>query len=154
MLGSIFPSCTYFTICCVDWRWWMEFKKQQIIHFSWKEKIGNKRSCPESQRKLRGERSYLDSFRCPAYQDVRGSVAMKLKFLKWDQQLEWNPALRNRIWIWKIWRFPSYLTESPPSTWGYFCLLNTKWNSIQCTQFCQATQTKLRLFLWDHRSSL
>lgn len=73
----------------------MEVKKQQTIHFSWKEKIGNKGSSPESWWKLRGEGSYLDSFRCPDYPHVRGSVVMKLKFLKQDQQLEWNPALRN-----------------------------------------------------------
>lgn len=112
-MGSIFPTVfllwgdfwaasqkfrglhIYYTLSCPleVWSWWMELKKQQIIHFSWKEKIGDKGSSPESQSKQRGEGSYLDSFRCPAYQHVRGSVVMKLKFLKQDQQLEWNTAL-------------------------------------------------------------
>lgn len=74
----------YYTLSCRlgVLGWWMELKKQQMIHFSWKEKIGNMGSCPESHWKLRGEGSYLGSFRCPAYQHVRSSVVMKLKFLK------------------------------------------------------------------------
>lgn len=34
-------------------------------------------------------------FQMPSLSTVRGSVVMKLKFLKQDQQLEWNLALRN-----------------------------------------------------------
>lgn len=58
---------------------------------SLKLKIGNRKEeslLRLSENWVGGEECYLDSFRCPAYQHVRGSVVMKLKFLKQGQQLE------------------------------------------------------------------
>lgn len=69
---------------------------KQITSFSWKEKTRNKGNFSESQWKLGDGESYLYSFGCTAYQHVMGSVVMKLKFLKQDQQLDWTPVLRDR----------------------------------------------------------